>query len=91
MKDKSKRRLVSIEIIAVKGKGSCPLGLKKGEKWEIDSAAVPDGFCGWAYHSLFPFLQVLRFGGSFPWEKEGEATVCCPDPDNTVVFKLKAG
>lgn len=80
---------VLVEIIEIKGSGECPLGLAKGQSWFIDSAKVPEGFCGWAYNSIFPFIQVLRFGGSFPWEKEGEATVCCPDPHNTVVFKLK--
>lgn len=44
--------------------------------------------CGWAYAAMLPFLQPLRFGGSFPWEAEGEAFVCCPDPANPVVFRL---
>lgn len=33
----------------------------------------------------------LKFGGTFPWEPEGNTTcVACPDPYNTVVFKLIA-
>ncbi len=81
--------IVEIEVVELKKDRKCPLGLKKGQRWMVNSALVPKGFCGWAYHSLFPFLQVLRFGGRFPWEEEGEATVCCPDPVNTVVFRLK--
>ncbi len=80
---------VVIEILEIKGSGECPLGLKAGQSWIVDSAEVPNSFCGWAYNSISPFIQVLRFGGNFPWEKEGEALACCPDPNNTVVFKLK--
>lgn len=40
---------------------------------------------------MLPFLQPLRFGGSFPWEEAGEAVVCCPDPHNPVVFRLRVG
>ncbi len=85
---KSEGKKVVVEIVEIKGTGKCPLGLIKGQSWLVDSAEVPKGFCGWAYNSIFPFMQVLRFGGSFPWEKEGEALVGCPDPHNKVVFKL---
>jgi len=46
--------------------------------------------CSWAFHTLFPFAEVLQFDGSFPWEKDPKkATVACPDPDNPVVFELR--
>lgn len=80
---------VYIKVVEIKGSGQCPLGLVKDQSWVVASAETPKGFCGWAYNSIFPFVQVLRFGGNFPWEKKGQAIVCCPDPNNTVVFKLK--
>ena len=48
-------------------------------------------FCSWAHNAIFPFIQALKYGGNFPWEKEkGTAMACCPDPYNTVVFKIIA-
>ncbi|HAS04615.1 MAG TPA: hypothetical protein DCR71_02475 [Dehalococcoidia bacterium] len=45
--------------------------------------------CSWAFYTLFPFAEVLQFGGSLPWEKDpSKTTVACPDPDNPVVFEL---
>lgn len=82
-------RRVTIEIIEIQGTGTCSVGHRVGDAWEVDSALVPTGICGWAYAAMLPFLQPLRFGGAFPWEAEGEAVVCCPDPANPVVFRLK--
>ncbi len=80
---------VTIEIIEIQGTGACSVGHQEGDTWVVDSALVPHGICGWAYAAIAPFLQPLRFGGSFPWEEAGEALVCCPDPANPVVFRLK--
>jgi len=79
---------VRIEIVEIQGTGACSTGHAVGDVWEVDSARVPAGICGWAYAAMLPFLQPLRFGGSFPWEPEGQALVCCPDPANPVVFRL---
>ncbi|HHJ98753.1 MAG TPA: TIGR04076 family protein [Actinobacteria bacterium] len=82
-------RRVTIEITEIQGTGACSIGHAVGDRWEVGSALVPAGICGWAYAAMLPFLQPLRFGGSFPWEAEGEALVCCPDPANPVVFRLR--
>ena len=73
----------------VSQKGTCVAGHKVGDKFIIDQKTVPD-LCSWAFYSLFPFAEVLQFGGSFPWENDrGKATVACPDPENPVVFELR--
>ncbi len=79
---------IKIEIVKILERGKCPLGLKVGDSWEIEDAFLPQGMCAWAFHSLFPFIVTLRFGGDLPWESEGEAFACCPDPNNPVVFRL---
>jgi len=59
-----------------------------GDEFEIGEC-TPPGMCSWAFYTIFPFAQVLKFGGSFPWEKDKDGTtVACPDPDNPVVFDL---
>jgi len=70
-------------------KGTCSAQHKVGDQFVIGQH-TPPGLCSWAFYCLFPFAQVLQFGGSFPWEEDpSKATVACPDPVNTVVFELR--
>ncbi len=79
------------EIVArvVSQKGSCEAGHKVGDEFVI-AQKTPAGMCSWAFHALFPFAEVLEFGGSFPWEDTPDvATAACPDAANPVVFELR--
>ena len=79
------------ELIAsvISQKGHCTLNHKVGDEFRIGDK-TPGGMCPWAFYALFPFISVLQFGGSFPWEKDQDkTTVACPDPANPVVFELK--
>ncbi len=81
-----------MEIIAkvVSQKGTCAAGHKVGDEFIIPTETTPPGMCPWAFHTLFPFIAVLQFGGSFPWESDPDyTTVACPDPGNPVVFELR--
>jgi uncharacterized repeat protein (TIGR04076 family) len=85
----SKTSVVIAEVISQKG--TCTAGHKVCEQFTIGQQTVP-GLCSWAFYSLFPFAEVLQFGGSFPWEKDrNKTTVACPDPENPVVFELRRG
>ena len=80
-----------LDVVAevISQKGTCSTGHKVGDKFVIGQQAAPN-LCSWAFNSLFPFAEVLQFGGSFPWENDGnKATVACPDPYNPVVFELR--
>ncbi|HJX12215.1 MAG TPA: TIGR04076 family protein [Dehalococcoidales bacterium] len=69
--------------------GTCQAGHGVGDEFVIDQTS-PAGLCTWALYTLFPFAEVLQFGGSFPWESgPDKARIACPDPDNPVVFELK--
>lgn len=69
--------------------GHCALTHKVGDEFRIGEK-TPAGMCSWAFYALFPFISVLQFGGSFPWEEDRDkTTVACPDPANPVVFELK--
>jgi uncharacterized repeat protein (TIGR04076 family) len=70
-------------------KGTCAAGHRVGDEFVLDEK-TPPGLCSWAFHSLFPFAEVLKYGGFFPWEKDPvKTTVACVDPDNPVVFELR--
>ena len=80
-----------MKVIAnvISQKGTCAAGHKVGDEFVIGEE-IPAGVCSWAFHTLFPFVEVLQFGGSFPWESDPDrATVACPDPENPVVFELR--
>jgi uncharacterized repeat protein (TIGR04076 family) len=79
------------DIIAevISQKGTCEAGHKVGDKF-ILGQQTPLNLCSWAFYALFPFAEVLQFGGSFPWENDkNKTTVACPDPTNPVVFELR--
>ena len=70
-------------------KGTCVAGHKVGNEF-VMGQSTPFNMCSWAFYTLFPFAEVLEFGGSLPWEKDPDkAMVACPDPDNPVVFELR--
>jgi uncharacterized repeat protein (TIGR04076 family) len=69
--------------------GTCSIGHKPGEEFIIDDL-TPKGMCSWAFYTIFPFYSVLKYGGTFSWEKDPDkATVACPDPQNIVHFELR--
>ena len=73
----------------VSQKGTCVAGHKVGDEFIIGQQTPPN-LCSWAFCSIFPFAEVLQFGGSFPWEQDiNKTTVACPDPANPVVFELR--
>lgn len=80
-----------LHIIAkvISQKGTCSAGHKVNDEFTITDK-TPPGMCSWAFYTLFPFAEVLQFGGSFPWEEDPDkTTVACPDPGNPLVFELK--
>lgn len=79
----------SIVATVVSQCGYCEAGHCVGDTFDIGQK-TPAGMCSWAFYALYPFAQVLQFGGSFPWEPDaGVSRVACPDPDNPVVFELR--
>jgi uncharacterized repeat protein (TIGR04076 family) len=79
---------IEITIKDILEKGECPLGHEVGEKfnWPDDMGKI----CPHAVFVLYPAVDVLRFGGAFPWEDDPDKTsICCPDPNNPVVFEIR--
>jgi uncharacterized repeat protein (TIGR04076 family) len=70
-------------------RGTCEAGHRVGNEFVIGQK-TPPGLCSWAFHTLFPFAEVLQFGGAFPWKEDPDkATVACPDAANPVIFELR--
>ena len=78
---------VAVKVISQKG--TCHAEHKVGDEWCI-GIKTPDGICLPAFNALYPSLQVLRFGGVFPYSDDPDtAKEACPDPNNPVVFELR--
>lgn len=51
---------------------------------------TPAGICLGSFSACLPYLIALQSGASFSWEeKEGTATIGCPDPVDRVVWRLE--
>ena len=73
-------------------KGTCAGRQEVGREFTVceEGEQCPQGLCPWALYAMFPFATVLRFGGSFWWEKDPYKTVvACPDARNPVVYELR--
>jgi uncharacterized repeat protein (TIGR04076 family) len=78
-----------VVIKLIGNKSPCHSGLKVGDTWVFDFFP-PQGLCGFAYNSLFPFAIVLKTGGTFPWQENPDViTVCCPDAEVNNLFELR--
>ena len=82
-------RRPKITITVVDHKGSCPChrGHVPGQSFDFDTERGK--LCPMAMHIAFPYIDILRYGGSFPGEKPGEATFCCSDVETINVFHIR--
>lgn len=81
--------IYDIEITVTSQTGTCGAGHKVGDKWII-SNHTPGGICLSVYPLMESSIDVLKYGGSFPWsDNPDESGAVCPDPGNPVTFKVK--
>jgi len=71
-------------------KGSCSAGHKVGDQLELGGHSA-GGLCGFLYHSVFPYLIMLQFGGGYPaeWGDPDVIELDCVDKMNTVTIELR--
>jgi uncharacterized repeat protein (TIGR04076 family) len=75
-----------IEILGVERR--CPWGNKAGQRYEIDPFNT-GGVCGFLYSKIYPYLNVLLSGVTFPWSaQDHEMISVCPDSYNQTSFRL---
>ena len=55
-----------------------------------ENLAMPEKFCTSAWHTIYPNVRTLSFGGNLPFfDEEGVAISCCSDGMRPVIFKLE--
>ncbi len=78
---------VIAKVVGVRG--HCEAKHEVGQEFEF-SLTSPAGLCCHALGSMWPTVNLLMYGGQYPWDAEpGVTTWACPDTDNLVTFKLR--
>lgn len=78
---------IKITLVDKKGECSCHRGHKTGDTFDYDTER--GRLCPMAMHVAFPYIDILRYGGSPPKAKNGEIRFCCPDSDVINIFKIE--
>lgn len=81
------RPKIKITLIDRKGACGCHRGHQVGDTFDFDTERGK--LCPMAMHVAFPFVDILRYGGSLPGQPEGMAVFCCPDADTINVFRAE--
>lgn len=77
---------VIVEVVDRIGPKKCHHHHEIGDKFNYFSS---DGsLCRMAAHVIFPYAEILRYGGEVPSKEKDEIKVCCSDVDVINVFKL---
>ena len=66
-----KRPKIRITLIDQKGTVGCHRGHKIGDSYDFDTER--GNLCPMAMHVAFPYVDILRYGGNIPGQKEGTA------------------
>ena len=75
----TKRPQIRITLIDRKGPAGCHRGHTVGQSWDFDTQRGE--ICPMAMHTAFLYIDILRYGGSIPGQKPGQAIFSCPDAD----------
>ena len=82
-----KRPKIKITLVDQKGEKCCHRGHKIGDTFDLDTERGK--ICPMVMHVAFPYIDILRYGGSVPGNEPGTAVFCCPDADTINVFKIE--
>lgn len=78
---------IRITLVNRKGMCGCHRGHRIGDSFDFDTERGK--LCPMAMHVAFPYVDILRYGGTLPTQEDGSVLFCCPDVDVINVFKLE--
>lgn len=82
-----KKPKITLTLVEQKGTCGCHRGHKVGDTFDYDSDRGL--LCPMAMHVAFPYIDILRYGGTLLATKSGDFRFCCPDVDVINVFKIE--
>ena len=78
---------IKITLVQHKGDYPCHRGHKVGDSFDYDTQRGE--LCPLAMHVAFPYIDILRYGGTPPRSVDGDIRFCCPDSDVMNVFRIE--
>ena len=81
---RGKRPRIKITCVDQLGECACHHGHKPGDTYDFDRDR--GRLCPMACHVGFPYIDILRYGGTVPGNEPGTAKFCCPEVDTLNVF-----
>ena len=84
---RGKRPRIRITCVDQLGECRCHHGHKPGDVFDFDRDR--GRLCPMACHVGFPYIDILRYGGTIPGQNPGEAVFSCPDADTLNIFKVE--
>lgn len=77
---------ITLTLVDKKGACGCHHGHCVGDSFDFDTERGM--LCPMALHVAFPYIDILRYGGSLPTGKDGDIRFCCPDADVLNIFRI---
>ena len=84
---RGKRPSIRITCVDQLGECRCHHGHKPGDVFDFDRDRGK--MCAMACHVGFPYIDILRYGGTVPGNEPGTAKFCCPEVDTLNVWLVE--
>lgn len=81
------RPAITLTLVGRLGPCPCRRGHAVGDVFDFDKDR--GRLCPMALHAGFPYIDILRYGGTVPPSQAGDIRFCCPDPDVANVFRIE--
>ena len=81
-----KKRAITLTLVDRVGSHGCHRGHQVGDVFDFDTQRGE--LCPMAMHVAFPYVDILRYGGTLPAGSQGDFRFCCPDADVINVFRI---
>lgn len=80
------RKKITLTVVDRLGPRGCHHGHQIGDTFDYDTDRGK--ICPMVMHTLFPYIDILRYGGEVPKGIHGDIRVSCPDADVVNVFRI---
>lgn len=81
-----KKPHITLTLVDQLGSHACHRGHQVGDSFDFDTERGK--LCPMAMHVAFPYVDILRYGGTPPCGTQNDHRFCCPDVDVINVFRL---
>jgi uncharacterized repeat protein (TIGR04076 family) len=84
-----KKPRITLTLVDKKGECACHRGHKIGDSFDFDTQRGE--LCPMVMHVAFPYIDILRYGGTLPPGQNGDFRFSCPDADVMNIFRIDIG